>query len=102
MQLADELARRTPPGLAIVGKTETENIGIDKLIKNVISSSTLRYLILAGTESDGHLVGQTLLALAAGLSGCGPPSSPTVFVSAAASLTDAFEEIETLMSIKKP
>jgi len=65
VQLADELARRKPPGLAIVGKTETENIGIDKLIKNVISSSTLRYLILAGTESDGHLVGQTLLALAA-------------------------------------
>jgi tetrahydromethanopterin S-methyltransferase subunit A len=28
--LADELARRAPAGLCIVGKTETENIGIDK------------------------------------------------------------------------
>ena len=30
--LADELARRAPPGLCIVGKTETENIGIDKVV----------------------------------------------------------------------
>ena len=29
VQLAEELARHTPEGLAIVGKTETENIGID-------------------------------------------------------------------------
>jgi tetrahydromethanopterin S-methyltransferase subunit A len=63
-QLAGELAQRKPDGLSIVGKTETENIGIDKVIKNVITSTALRYLIVAGKESDGHYVGQTLLALA--------------------------------------
>lgn len=63
--LAEELAQRKPNGLAITGKTETENIGIDKVIKNVITSPTLRYLILAGTEPSGHLTGKTFLALAA-------------------------------------
>lgn len=63
-QLAEELAHRRPQGLAIVGKTETENIGIDKVIKNVITNPALHYLIIAGAESEGHLVGQTFLALA--------------------------------------
>jgi tetrahydromethanopterin S-methyltransferase subunit A len=47
-----------------VGKTETENIGVDKIVKNVVASPTLCYLILAGADSEGHLAGQTLLALA--------------------------------------
>lgn len=64
VQLAEELARRRSEGLAIVGKTETENIGIDKIIKNVVTSPTLRHLIVAGTDSGGHFAGQTLLALA--------------------------------------
>ena len=64
VQLAEELAHRKPNGLAIVGKTETENIGVDKVIKNIITSPTLRYLIVAGSEPQGHLTGQTLLALA--------------------------------------
>lgn len=64
VQLADELAHHKPKGLAIVGKTETENIGIDKVIKNIVTSLTIRYLIIAGTESKGHLTGQTLLAIA--------------------------------------
>jgi len=63
-QLAEELAHRKPNGLAIVGKTETENIGIDKVIKNVITSPTIRYLVVAGKDPKGHLAGKTLLALA--------------------------------------
>ena len=62
--LADELARRQPPGLCIVGKTETENIGVDKLVKNVVANSTIQYLIVAGREPDGYRSGQTLVALA--------------------------------------
>jgi len=61
---AEALAHHQPPGLAIVGKTETENIGIDKIVKNVITSPTLQYLIVAGVDPQGHLPGQTLLALA--------------------------------------
>lgn len=61
--LPEILAKLKPAGLAIVGKTETENTGIDKIIKNTISNPAVRYLIIAGVESLGHLSGQTLLAL---------------------------------------
>ncbi len=64
IELAGQLAQRKPQGLAIVGKTETENIGLDKVIKNVIANAALRFLIVAGNESQGHRSGQTLLALA--------------------------------------
>jgi tetrahydromethanopterin S-methyltransferase subunit A len=46
-----------------VGKTETENIGIDKIIKNTISNPAIRFLLLAGPDSQGHFSGRTLLAL---------------------------------------
>lgn len=62
-ELTEALARLKPSGLCIVGKTETENIGVDKIIKNTISNPTIRFLILAGPDSQGHLSGQTLLAL---------------------------------------
>ncbi len=64
VNLAEELGRRKSNGLAIVGKTETENIGVDKVIKNIVTSPTIRYLIIAGIEPKGHLTGKTLLALA--------------------------------------
>ncbi len=63
--LVESLAHAAPPGLAIVGKTETENIGLDKVVKNVVTNSALQYLIVAGIESDGHRAGDALLALAA-------------------------------------
>ncbi len=61
--LAQDLANRKPQGLAIVGKTETENIGIDKIVKNIVASPAIRFLILAGREPAGHQSGATLLAL---------------------------------------
>jgi tetrahydromethanopterin S-methyltransferase subunit A len=61
---AAQLAEVKIPGLAIVGKLETENIGIDKIIKNTIANPKLGYLIVAGIDPKGHLCGQTLLALA--------------------------------------
>lgn len=63
-ELADTLAQRRPLELCIVGKTETENIGIDKLIKNTITNRTIRYLVVAGRDPKGHDSGKTLLALA--------------------------------------
>jgi tetrahydromethanopterin S-methyltransferase subunit A len=64
VELAEQLAQRKPSGLAIVGKTETENIGLDKVIKNVITNPALRFLIVAGNESAGHRSGRTLIGLA--------------------------------------
>jgi tetrahydromethanopterin S-methyltransferase subunit A len=65
VELAEQLAQRKPSGLAVVGKTETENIGLDKVIKNIVTNSAIRFLIVAGQEAAGHHSGQTLLALAA-------------------------------------
>ncbi len=53
--------------IAIVGYCETENIGIEKVVKNIITNSHIRYLILCGDEggSDmmGHLSYQAILSL---------------------------------------
>ena len=63
--LAEQLANLKPRELCIVGKTETENIGIDKIVKNIVSNPTIRFLLLTGKDSKGHYSGKTLLALAA-------------------------------------
>lgn len=62
-QLAERLAGLKPRALAIAGKTETENIGIEKVIKNLVTNSAIRYLIVAGKDSGGHQSGRTMLAL---------------------------------------
>ncbi len=62
-QLVDMLASMRPKELCIVGKTETENIGIDKVIKNTITNPTIRFLVLAGKDPQGHQPGRTFLAL---------------------------------------
>ena len=63
VELAEKLAALQPEELCIVGKTETENIGVDKVVKNIITNSTIRYLIVAGKDPVGHYPGATLLAL---------------------------------------
>ncbi|MGA9665791.1 MAG: hypothetical protein WBQ69_04985, partial [Gallionella sp.] len=61
--LSEQLAEAAPQGLCIVGKLETENIGIEKIIKNILSNPAIRFLICAGNEPPRHLSGATLLAL---------------------------------------
>ena len=63
VKLAENLASIRPKGLCIVGKTETENIGIDKIIKNTVTNPTIRFFIVAGKDPLGHYSGRTLLAL---------------------------------------
>lgn len=63
VDLAERLARVRPKELCIVGKTETENIGIDKVVKNTVANPTIRFLLLAGKDPKGHQSGRTLLAL---------------------------------------
>jgi len=50
-------------GAAIVGPCKTENLGVEKVVANMISNSNLRYLLLCGAESKGHLPGDALQAL---------------------------------------
>jgi tetrahydromethanopterin S-methyltransferase subunit A len=63
LKLEEKLAKAKPEGLCIVGKTETENIGIDKLVKNTITNPSIRHLILAGKQAPGHKSGETIMAL---------------------------------------
>jgi len=50
-------------GAALSGTVQTENIGFEKLICNITANPNIRYLILGGPESEGHLTGQAMKAL---------------------------------------
>jgi len=56
-------SRLYPQNVAICGECKTENLGIEKIVANVISNCNIRFLILCGMESKGHLPGNTILAL---------------------------------------
>lgn len=63
VDLAPKVAAQPPKGLCITGKVETENIGIEKIIKNVISNRAIRFLLCVGKEPPKHLTGATIAAL---------------------------------------
>lgn len=50
---------------AIVGPLSTENLGIERVIRNVVSNPNIGILILCGRDSRGHRAGQGILALKA-------------------------------------
>ncbi|HUV08946.1 MAG TPA: tetrahydromethanopterin S-methyltransferase subunit A [Spirochaetia bacterium] len=50
-------------GAALAGTVQTENIGFEKIICNVIANPNIRYAILTGPESEGHLTGEAFKAL---------------------------------------
>jgi len=50
-------------GAALSGTLQTENVGLEKVICNVIANLNIRYVIVCGPESPGHLVGETINAL---------------------------------------
>ncbi len=57
-------------GAAIAGSCKTENLGLEKVIANVISNPNIRFVLCCGTEVKGHLSGQSFIALHAnGVSG---------------------------------
>ncbi len=64
--LAKELADRSPGGLAIAGTLHTENLGIERIVRNVLANPNVRFLVLCGEDTRqaiGHLPGQSLAAL---------------------------------------
>jgi len=64
--LAVRLANRKPEGVAIVGTMHTENLGIERVIKNVLANPHIRFLLLCGEDTQqavGHLPGQSLECL---------------------------------------
>jgi len=60
------LSRRIDlPGerVAIWGEIKTENIGVEKVVANVISNPNIRRLIVWGEDVKGHRSGDALMAL---------------------------------------
>ncbi len=53
----------TDSGAALSGMLQTENIGLEKMICNIVANSNIRYIVLCGRESSGHLPGEALLAI---------------------------------------
>ena len=50
-------------GAALSGTVQTPNIGFEKMICNIVANPNIRYLVLGGPESVGHLTGEALKAL---------------------------------------
>jgi tetrahydromethanopterin S-methyltransferase subunit A len=50
-------------GAALSGTVQTENIGFEKIICNVVANPNIRYMVIGGPESEGHRVGEALEAL---------------------------------------
>ena len=49
--------------IAIAGTLSTENLGIERTIRNLTANPNIRYLILCGKDSRGHRAGQAILSL---------------------------------------
>jgi len=63
VKFAEELAEEELHGTCIIGKVETENVGIEKIIRNIISNPAIRFLLMVGKEPPKHLTGETFLQL---------------------------------------
>ena len=66
--LAAAVAAQAGPQVAIAGTLTTENLGIERLVRNTITNPHLRFVLVCGPEVEqriGHHPGGSLLALAA-------------------------------------
>lgn len=66
--IVNALADHAPEGLSIAGTMHTENLGIERVIWNVLGNPYIRFLVVCGDDTQqavGHLPGQTILALGA-------------------------------------
>lgn len=60
------LERAALAGVSIVGTMHTENLGIERVIRNVLANPNIRFLMLCGEDTQqaiGHLPGQSLASL---------------------------------------
>ena len=51
------------PALAIAGRCDTENIGVEKVVLNLLANPRIRWLVLCGQEAQGHRTGDAFLRL---------------------------------------
>src|SRR5512147_2704894 len=72
-------------GAALSGTIQTENVGIEKMICNIVGDPNIRYIVLTGPESPGHSTGEAIISLVKnGVDGrkrilCTGPPTPYLF-----------------------
>ena len=49
------------PAVAIAGRCDTENIGVEKVVLNLLANPRIRGLVICGTEAKGHRAGDAFL-----------------------------------------
>ena len=65
--LIDRVAAVGSEEIAIAGGLQTENLGIERLVSNVLANPFIRFVVVCGADSQkaiGHLPGQSLVSLA--------------------------------------
>jgi tetrahydromethanopterin S-methyltransferase subunit A len=50
-------------GACITGPHKTENLGIEKIVANIISNPNIRFLLVTGAEVKGHISGEAIIML---------------------------------------
>jgi tetrahydromethanopterin S-methyltransferase subunit A len=61
--LALRLIAAEDPDLAIAGRCDTENIGVEKVVLNLLANPRIRWLVICGEEAKGHRAGDAFLQL---------------------------------------
>jgi tetrahydromethanopterin S-methyltransferase subunit A len=51
------------PAVAIAGRCDTENIGVEKVVLNLLANPRIRWLVICGKEAKGHRAGDAFLRL---------------------------------------
>jgi tetrahydromethanopterin S-methyltransferase subunit A len=62
-ELPQKLIAAIGPDLAIAGRCDTENIGIEKVVLNLLANSHVRWLLLCGVDAPGHRAADAFLRL---------------------------------------
>ncbi len=60
--LSDEF--ELPTGkVALYGSMKTENLGVEKVVANIVSNPNIRFLVVCGQEVRGHRSGDSIVSL---------------------------------------
>lgn len=62
-ELTNMIQAAIESGAALAGTLQTENIGIEKMIANIVANPNIRYLVVCWRESQGHLTADALVNL---------------------------------------
>jgi tetrahydromethanopterin S-methyltransferase subunit A len=62
-ELPQKLIAAAGPDLAIAGRCDTENIGIEKVVLNLLANTHIRWLLLCGVDAPGHRAADAFLRL---------------------------------------